>query len=182
MSDRFAIPELKALIRELKTLAGANNAILNRGVVELLMTKTANAKSLGDAGGLPLDWAAFKRSDYERMVSNLDVNNEGSIDYRTLAVCLILLRSDLPSEKQLEELEVSLSKQQENFLAGAKLWCEATESSKDRDYSHEFDRIAMIKEIILSVFHDGNAENELNNTLSFITTIKEVIYNYQTQI
>merc|ERR1711871_799171 len=155
MPDRLTIPELEALIGELKTLAAADNTILNRAVVELLIAKTSNSKSLGDAGGLPPDWATFVQSDYERMVSNLDVNNEGSIDYRTLAVCLILLRSDMPNEKQLETLEVELGKQTTNCLAGVKLWCEATESSKDRDYSHEFNRIAMIKDIILSVFHDG---------------------------
>lgn len=91
--DRFTVPELKALIRELKTLASDGNTILNRDVVELLIRKTSNSKSLGDDGGLPPQFAGFNQSDYERMVSNLDVDNSGSIDFRTLAVSMILLQS-----------------------------------------------------------------------------------------
>lgn len=86
----------------------------------------------------------------------------------------------MPTDKQLRQLEEDLAKVQANNLAAAKLWCEDTESSKDRDYSHEFDRVAQIKDVILSVFHDGNPENELNNTLGFVTAIKSIIVNYQT--
>ena len=182
LEDRFAVPELTALVAELKTLAGDENMILNRAAVELLMRKTNNSKSLGDVGGLPLAWASFAQSDYERMVSNLDINNEGAVDYRALAVCMILLRSALPTDTELEALEVSLGKQSANHLASVKLWCEATEASKDREYSHEFDRVTQIKAVLLAIFHDGTAEDELKNTLSLVTTVKSIIYNYRTQI
>ena len=67
------------MVTELKTLAGKENMILNRATVELLIRKTNNSKSLGDVDGLPLAWASFAQSEYERMVSNLDINNEGAV-------------------------------------------------------------------------------------------------------
>lgn len=87
--------------------------------MELLARKSANSKSLGDMGGLPKDWAAFKMVDYERMVRNLDICNEGTIDYRALAVCFILLQSSLPKDEHLEDLRKSVKETEishDNFM------------------------------------------------------------------
>ena len=39
----------------------------------------------------------------------------------------------------------------EDFTA-QKLWFEASEASKDRDHSHVFDRVKMVKEVLFKIF------------------------------
>ena len=57
---------------------------------------------------MPKDWSNYAQKDFEKMVRNLDVFNEGSIDYRALATCLMLLQSDLPTNEVLHETKVAL--------------------------------------------------------------------------
>jgi hypothetical protein len=74
-------------------LADKDGRIPNRNVVNLLVTKNQNSKSICDFGGLPKSWAGFCLKDFERMIRNLDIDNTGSIDYKLLVTCCILLNS-----------------------------------------------------------------------------------------
>jgi len=83
-------------------LADEDGLILNRDAVGLLSRKAANSKSLCDVGGLPKDWGTFTRNDFEMILRNLDIYNTGSIDHKVLATCCILLKSNLPTDKEVE--------------------------------------------------------------------------------
>lgn len=95
---KFNAAQLKSLVQELCMLANADEKISNRQVVSLFVRKAKNSKSLNDIGGLPKSWNSLKQKDFEVMVRNLDVNNEGSIKYKFLATCCILLHSALPTD------------------------------------------------------------------------------------
>jgi len=123
-------------------LADDQGLILNRKAVELLLRKAANSRSLGDVGGLPKEWSSFTRNDFEKLVRNLDINNSGSIDHRVLATSCILLKSDLPTDKDIDAMKRSLQQlevTEDQFLAG-EFWFEKSENSTDRGYSIEFPR------------------------------------------
>lgn len=79
-------------------LADAGAQILNRKAVELLLRKAQNSRTLGDMGGLPKEWSSFTNNDFEKLVRNLDIYNTGSIDYKVLATCCILLKSPVPND------------------------------------------------------------------------------------
>jgi hypothetical protein len=42
------------------------------------------------------------------MLRNLDIDNVGQVDYRVIALCFILLQSELPDAKQIENLRREL--------------------------------------------------------------------------
>lgn len=94
---KFNIPQLKSLVKELSALADDRGHIKNRNVVQLLKTKACNSSSLGDLGGLPKTWGAFGQKGFEKMVRNLDSYATGSVDFRLLATCCVLLLSPLPT-------------------------------------------------------------------------------------
>ena len=79
-------------------LAGPQGMISNRNVVELLVTKNQNSRSICDFGGLPTSWETFKLKDFEQMIRNLDIDQNGSIPYQMLATCCILLTSSIASD------------------------------------------------------------------------------------
>lgn len=54
-------------------IANDDGQILNSKVVELFLRKGQNSRTLVDMGGLPKEWNAFSRNNYERLVRNLDV-------------------------------------------------------------------------------------------------------------
>jgi len=78
-------------------LSDSEGKILNRKAVELLVRKGQNSRSLGDMGGLPKEWGSFTHNHFEKLVRNLDIHNAGSIDYKELATCCILLKSPVPT-------------------------------------------------------------------------------------
>ena len=154
---KFNIPQLRALIEELKILADANDQILNRKAVELLLRKAQNSRTLGDMGGLPKEWSSFTHNDFEKLVRNLDIYNTGSIDYKVLATCCILLKSAVPKDDQVEELKKTLKQEecdQANF-AEAAFWFQAAETSKDREYSHPFPRAEHVVQILFDLHNEG---------------------------
>ena len=89
-------------------IADSEDRIPNRKAVELLLRKGSNSKALGDMGGLPKAWSSFSRNHYEKLVRNLDIYNSGSIDYKSFATCCILLKSKVPTEKEIEKLKKAL--------------------------------------------------------------------------
>lgn len=143
-------------------LADENGQILVRKAVELLLRKAQNSRSLGDMGGLPKEWSGFTHNDFEKLVRNLDIYNSGSINYKVLATCCILLKSPVPKDDQLEELKASLPEDQaerEGFAKGS-FWFQATEVSKDREYSHPFPRADHIVQILFDL-HSESSEADV---------------------
>lgn len=157
--SRFNIPQLQALTAELREVADAGCKVLNRQLVELLLRKAANSKSFGDLGGLPQDWMSFARDDFENIVRNFDTAGVGSIDYRDFATSCVLLNAPLPSAAEVDALRTALQQPEvtRDGLQGAACWFDATESSKDREYSNEFGRAQQIKGILYDVLACGGA-------------------------
>lgn len=154
--SRFNIPQLQALTAELREVADADCKLFDRQLVELLLRKAANSKSFGDLGGLPQDWMSCTRDDFENMVRNFDSTNCGSIDYREFATSCVLLNSPLPTAEELEAIGAGLEQPelgQEAFV-GMSCWFDATESSKDRPYSHPYNRAQLIKGILFDLHAD----------------------------
>lgn len=159
---KFNIPQLRSLVKELSALADDSGRIQNRNVVQLLKRKSNNSATLCDFGGLPKAWSAFGQKGFEKMVRNLDSWGSGSVDFKLLATCCILLLSDLPSGTQLGDLRRQLGSQSEvdldTFLS-LKPWFAAQEASADREYSIPFPRLQHIKELIFDLF---SSEGTLN--------------------
>lgn len=169
-SSKFNIPQLQALVQEFKMLADDEDKILNRKAVEVLLRKAENSRSLGDIGGLPKEWNTFKRNDFEKIIRNLDIYNVGSIDVKVLATSCILLNSLIPSDADIDDIKRSLKEPEvslECFLNG-KCWFEASESAKDRDYSHPFPRVQMIKEVLFDLY----AKNGVLNVTKFTKILR----------
>ena len=106
VSDRFNIICLESLVKELAMIADSEGKITNRTCVELLLRKQNN--SFFRTGALPKAWLNFGQMGYEKMVRNLDCKNTGSIDFKLLATCCILLKSSLPTDKEVDSLKRSL--------------------------------------------------------------------------
>lgn len=140
-------------------LADEGDQILNRKAVELLLRKAQNSRSLGDMGGLPKEWSSFSNNDFERLVRNLDIYNTGSIDYKVLATCCILLKSTIATDDQIEEINKSLDQAEAGRAAfvAAKYWFAGTEASQDREYSHPFPRQEQVVEILFDL-HSSKGE------------------------
>ena len=144
-------------------LSDAEGMILNRNVVELLVTKNQNSRSICDFGGLPASWADFKLKDFEQMIRNLDTNQSGSISWRVLATCCILLNSTIASDQDIQSLQTSLDSSQnvisrEEWVTKSKAWFEASQKSQDRDNSLGFPRVQYIKEALFYVHSSGGAD------------------------
>lgn len=104
--DRFNIRQLRTLVGELEELAkhhgdGAGG-IPNKVIIDLLMRKLEVSKTLWDDGSLPEEWWSLGEYDFQNMVRNLDRSGQGIINWKQLATFIILLKSPLPSEKELE--------------------------------------------------------------------------------
>ena len=110
---KFNIPQLRSLVKELSALADQSDRIQNRLVVELLLRKSNNSASLCDLGGLPKAWGEFGQKGFEKMVRNLDAWGTGSVDYKLVAICCILLLSEIPSEVQVTDLRTQLGNKDE---------------------------------------------------------------------
>lgn len=169
-NSRFNIPQLKSLVEELKIIADAQDLIPNRKAVELLLRKGQNAKSLVDIGGVPKEWSSFTRNDYEKLVRNLDIYNSGSIDYKVLATCCILLKSPVPQDNEIEALKKSLAQIEVDCscIEKTSFWFDKTESALDRDYSHPFPRTQQIKQIMFDLFQ----QSDMINVPKFTSVLK----------
>ena len=116
------------------------------------MRKLENSKTLWDDGSLPEEWWTLKEYDFQNMVRNLDRAGAGVVNWRQLATFIILLKSPLPTDSDIESFIkqfghlqplVSLSE-----FSKAKFWFDQSEYSKDRDYSIPFPRLQSIKELL----------------------------------
>lgn len=109
------------------------------------MRKLENSKTLWDDGSLPEDWWTLKEYDFQNMVRNLDRSGLGVVNWRQLATFIILLRSPLPTDQEIESFVKHFGHQQPlvslKDFAKAKFWFDQSEYSKDRDYSIPFPRL-----------------------------------------
>lgn len=145
---------MRTLVNELEELAkqfgDGHDGIPNKFVTDLLLRKLENSKSLWDEGSLPEDWWTLKEYDFQNMVRNLDKTGAGIVNWRQLATYIILLRSPLPTDQDIE----SFTKHHKNPLISlndftkAKFWFDKSEFSQDRDYSIPFPRLHSIKELL----------------------------------
>jgi len=150
---KFNIPQLEALLRELQVLADADGKMNNRKVVELFFRKAQPQNTFGDVGGLPKEWHSFTRAHFEKLVRNLDICNTGSVDYRVLATCCVLLKTPIAQDADIEAMKKSLQHPEvtaDGFMAG-NFWFTKTEAAQDREYSHPFPRAAAIKRILFDL-------------------------------
>jgi len=70
-----------------------------------------------------------------------------------LATCCVLLTSSLPTAEEADAVKRSLGQadvRKEAFVA-VDFWCDATEASADREYSHPFARSGYIKEMLFDL-------------------------------
>ena len=104
--DRFNIRQLKTLIGELEELAkhhgDGHGGIPNKVVVDLFLRKLEVSKALWDDGSLPEEWWTLGEYDFQNMVRNLDRSGHGVVNWKDLATYIILLKSNLPLERDLE--------------------------------------------------------------------------------
>lgn len=106
---------------------------------------------------MPKAWNSFGRADFERLVRNLDIHNSGSIEFRALATCCILLKTPLAKDSDIETMQRSLQDTEVDnarWLA-VNYWFSKTEASRDREYSHPFPRANSIKQVLFDL-HSTN--------------------------
>ena len=84
--DRFSISQLKTLVSELDELAkqhgDGNGAIPNKIIIDLLIRKLENSKTLSDNGSLPEEWWGLTEYDFQNMVRNLDRSGQGVVSWK----------------------------------------------------------------------------------------------------
>ena len=112
-ADRFSIRQLRTLVGELEELAkefgDGHGGIPNKMVADLLLRKLENSKSLQDDGSLPEEWWSLREYEVQNVVRNLDGRATGAVSWRELATFVVLLRTALPTERDLENFRNAFS-------------------------------------------------------------------------
>ncbi len=151
--DRFTIPQLQALLAEMSLVgAAAGSPMLSLGELSsLLFCKIKMSNQFGGIdSSLPARWNALKLHDITRILRNLDPLATGRVDWRVLFTYMALERSPVPAAADVPTQGVPSENgfaEKEAFVAH-KWWFAASESSKDRDYSHTFERVRMLSEML----------------------------------
>lgn len=113
--DRFNIRQLRTLVGELEELAkhhgDASGGIPNKVAIDLFVRKLEVSKALWDDGSLPEEWWPLGEYDFQNMVRNLDRSGHGIVSWRELATYIILLRSPLPTERDIESYKRAFTSQ-----------------------------------------------------------------------
>ncbi len=111
-TDRFSISQLQTLVQELQDLAkqygNGRNCIPDKIIVDLFVRKLENSKTLGDEGSLPEDWRFMSEYHFQNMIRNLDKYNTGVVNWKNLATFIILLKSIIPADKNIESYKQGL--------------------------------------------------------------------------
>ena len=98
---------------ELEELAKHNGdgagGIPNKVVVDLFMRKLEVSKTLWDDGSLPEEWWNLGEYDFQNMVRNMDKSGHGVVSWRELATYIILLKSQLPAEIDIQSFKRSFT-------------------------------------------------------------------------
>lgn len=147
-------------------------------ITDLLIRKLENSKTLWDDGSLPEEWWSLKEYDFANLVRNLDRTGAGTVSWKQLATFIILLKSQLPSDKDIENYKKLVSDalvDKETFLT-TPAWFDETEYSQDRDYSIPFPRVKSIKELLFTVNREfAIPEQPDDERLSFETYAQTLI-------
>ena len=77
----------------------------------MFLRKLEVSKTLWDDGSLPEEWWTLGEYDFQNMVRNLDKSGHGVVSWRDLATYIILLKSNLPNERDLESFRRSFTSQ-----------------------------------------------------------------------
>ena len=106
------------------------------------------------------------------MIRNIDSNNTGYVNWRTLMTYLILLRSKVPTAKEISRIEQMLGSDCscDKFISSS-FWFDETERSTDRENAVVFERVKMIKELLFKTHStkEGFAVMRLATTLGQIS-------------
>lgn len=107
--DRFSIRQLTTLVNELEELSkqfgdGANGIPI-KVIADLFVRKLENSKTLQDDGSLPEEWWRLAEYDFQNIVRNFDSKGHGTLNWKQFATFIILLKSNLPSDKDLENFK-----------------------------------------------------------------------------
>lgn len=80
-----------------------------RELVNLIYSKIKNGVQFGGVDtGFPEDWSQYGLAQIHQMVRNIDSKNSGFVNWRTLVTCFILVRSTVPSAKEVARIEKML--------------------------------------------------------------------------
>lgn len=102
----------------------------------------------GFDSGMPELWNKLALQDMVGIVRMLDPENVGYVNWKTLFTYMALEQTPVP-----QKLDMSGVKQENGFAEKADFvahdwWFSATESSKDRKYSHIFERVKLLKGLL----------------------------------
>ena len=122
-----------------------------REISQLLFSKIKNSVHFGGFdSAMPSAWNNFGLQEINQMIRNLDFKNTGYVNWRTLLTNIILLRSTVPTAKEIARIEKAFKAQEVDCdtFCNLDFWFEETESSKDRENAIEFERVRMIKQLL----------------------------------
>jgi len=159
-NDRFAIPQLRSMLDEFRLIARSTGDLMHcRELVNLLFSKIKNSAHFkGFGSAVPETWAGFGHAEINQLMRNIDSKNTGYVNWRTLLTYMILLRSNVPSAKEISRIEKMLGEEAtcEQFCQGS-FWFDACEVSADRDNAIDFERVKMIKQMLFETHcQDGD--------------------------
>jgi len=97
---------------------------------------------------MPHSWNALTLPDIIGIVRNLDPANTGYVNWRVLFNYLVLQLSEIPKVVDLKGMKQENGFAEKEAFIAHKFWFEESERSKDREYSHPFERVLMIKELL----------------------------------
>ena len=122
--DRFSIPQLKTFLTEFETITKTVGD--NMQVVELASIFFTKVKNSAHFGGydltLPEQWNKLTMPSILSIIRNLDPNNTGFVNWRTLFTYLILLKSEIPSEVDFEHINHENGSAEEADFVNAVFW------------------------------------------------------------
>jgi hypothetical protein len=159
--DRFSIPQLKSLYDEMARVEGNSQNEKNwpsachfptNMLASMIMSKINYTKNFGGyINAAPECWKKVNMQQIQGMMRNIDTENTGYVNWRQFFTYLILGQSTLPTMNQLQEMKTHLGAAKianSSAFVNAKMWFDACEEAKDRDYSHHFDRVSQLKQIL----------------------------------
>lgn len=148
--DRFAIPQLKSLLNEFEMATQSTGPLMQVcELASLLFAKLRNSVHFGGYDtAMPACWNDLGLPDVVQILRNLDKANTGFVDWRVLFTCLALQRSQIPKTVSWAGVTAENGFAEEAAFVGHQCWFDECETSKDRDYSHVFERTKMLHELL----------------------------------
>lgn len=92
----------------------------------------------------------------------------------------------MPTPAEIRKIEVSLEKHNsqqvsEQDFTKENFWFDKNEVSKDREYSHHFDRVHMIKSLLFRANAKSTDEGNRLSIRNFATTLGEIAQKAQSE-